>query len=280
MRLWTAIMGWAGLMAAAIALYALGVALESKPHAPSSALMASAIGLGAFASLIFAGDLVYLARKERQRRRALRGPPAEYGALDYEPEFTKASARYTDAQRQIAEATTRTGEVFARNQEMESQAQADECGNAAQQLCEIHERLLPEMSESAEIARQCLRGFLKVSRPANDGDRDALRELRSITQDTRKATTGYLRSMKGAKKTTARLRKKNLSRSLNESAHRLQGHLRDSIVIVRRTIRGFRAAERQMTRRLTWYAVLARLPHSQRESPKPPAPEPRSTVDE
>ena len=58
MRLWTAIMGWAALMAAAIALYALGVALESKPHAPSSALMTAAFGLGAFASLIFAGDLL------------------------------------------------------------------------------------------------------------------------------------------------------------------------------------------------------------------------------
>lgn len=280
MRLWTAIGAWAGLMAVSLALYALGVSLESKPHAGSSALVPLAIGFGSLATLIFAGDLVYLARRDLRRRRALRAPAREYGALDYEPEFLAASERYNAAQVEITAAAVRAGETFAANNELTSQQQADECARTSQQLCDTLERLLPTMSESGEVAGQCLRGHLRTARPANAAERDELRELRQTTRGARASTGGYLRALKSTKRTTVRLRKRNLSRSLNESANRLQGHLKQTIRIVRVTARGFRAAEWQMTRRLTWGSALARLPHAQRNSPERPAPEPPSTVDE
>lgn len=259
MRFWTAVGAWAGLMAVSIALYALGVSLESKPHAGSSALVPLAIGFGSLATLIFAGDLAYLVRRDLQRRRALRAPPREYGALDYEPEFIAAVQRYTASEVEIAAAVTRTGEVFEKNRGMASQAQADECGNTCQELCEAYARLLPDMSENGEIARQCLKGFLKVSRPTSQADIDALRGLRSTTRGARTSTTGYLRAIKGLRKTTLTLRKKNLSRSLNESASRLQEHLKDGAGVVRKTAKGFRAAERHITRRLFWYSLRGHL---------------------
>jgi hypothetical protein len=259
MRLWTAVGAWAGLMAVSLALYAFGVSLESRPHAGSSALVPLAIGFGSLATAIFAGDLAYLVVKARQRRRALRAPPREYGALDYEPEFTAAIDRYNAAQGEITSATARTGEAFEKNKGLASQAQADECGNACLELCEVYARLLPEMSENGEIAMRCLGGFLKVSRPTTQADIDALRGLRATTHETRESIAGYLRSVKHSRKTTLALRKKNLSRSLNESAKRLQGHLKDSAGVARATARGYRAAELRMTRRLLWYSVRGRL---------------------
>jgi hypothetical protein len=175
-------------MAVSLALYALGVSLESKPHAGSSALVPLAIGFGSLATLIFAGDLVYLARRDLRRRRALRAPPMEYGALDYEPEFLAASERYNTVQGEITVAAVRAGETFAANQELTSQQQADECATTSQELCDTLERLLPIMSESGEVARQCLKGYLQTARPADAAERDALRELRQITRNARAST--------------------------------------------------------------------------------------------
>jgi hypothetical protein len=267
MRLWTAIMGWAALMAAAIALYALGVALESKPHAPSSALMASAIGLGAFASLIFAADLVYLARRERRRRRALQEPRREFGRLDYVPELTKASGRYANALQQITDELGRTTEVFTRNRDLTSQDQAVESAEAATQLCQAYEQSLPIVSESGEVATECLKGFLKTSRPANAQDIEALRTLRGQIRKARVSTAGYLRSLREGKRTTSQLRKKNFSLSLNESARQLEGQQQAAARPIRTIVRGFKSAERQMTRRLIWYSTRGYL---RRPPPGPP----------
>jgi hypothetical protein len=140
------------------------------------------------------GDLAYLIWRDLRQRRALRAPRAEYGSLDYEPEFIKANDRYLEAQQQITIATTSTGEIFARNSGMTSQAQADECGNASKHLCEVHARVLPVMSENGAITRECLRGFLKMSRPTNESERDALRGLLASTRDARMSTkVGSLR---------------------------------------------------------------------------------------
>jgi hypothetical protein len=185
-RLWTAIGAWAGLIAVAIALYALGVSLESRPGAGSSALIPLSVGLGSLATLIFAGDLAFLARREIRRRRALRAPPREYGQLDYEPEFTAAVERYNAAQAEIGAATNRTATVFDKNQDMTSQAQADECGDACQALNEVFARVLPEMGENGEVARQCLNGYLRVTRPTSRAELDELRGLRRVAQEARK----------------------------------------------------------------------------------------------
>lgn len=271
-------MGWAALMAAAIALYALGVSLESRPQAPSAALMVSAICLGGLASLIFGGDLCWLARREVQRRRALRTPRTEYGELDYQPEFMSAMTRYLEAQQQITDATSRTGEVFTRHSKLSSQGQADECGKAAQELCDVYARLLPVMSEDGTIARRCLKGFLKVSRPTTTEDMAALRGLRDSTRGARRSTQGFLRAIREGRKITLGLRKKNIARSLNESTTNLQRHLKDAAEVVHGTAKWLRAAERHMSRRLMWYSARNRLsyPHRSEQS----VAEPRSTVDE
>ena len=198
-------------MAVAIALYALGVSLESRPHAGSSALVPLAIGFGSLATLIFAGDLVYLVRRDLRQRRALRAPRVEYGALDYEPEFIKANDLYLDAQQQITSAMSSSTEIFTKNIGLTSQAQADECGSASKHLSDVYGRLLPVMSENGEIARQCLRGFLRVSRPTTEGERDALRRLLTSTREARKSNRGYLWSIRGSKRSTRRLRKRNIS---------------------------------------------------------------------
>jgi hypothetical protein len=242
-------------MAVSIALYALGLALESRPRAGSSALIPIAIGFGCIATLIFLGDLVYLGRKEMQRRRALRAPRKVFGRLDYEPEFIAATGRYADALRQITEATTRYTAVFARNQTLASQAQADECAAAARELCDAYKEQSPLMKDSGEVARQCLTGFLNASRISSDKDRDDFRTLRETTKTARVSTVGLLGSTRGSKKSTARLRKQNFSLSLNELAIRLRGHLTDSTRVLRIVIRGQRKANRQMSRRLSWYSV-------------------------
>jgi len=237
-------------MAVSVALYALGVSLQSRPHAGSSALIPIAIVFGSVATLIFACDVAYLIRRDVQRRRALRTPPAAYGRLDYVPEFTSASQRYVDAQGKISEATANTAEVFRKNQAMTSQAEADECGRAAQQLSGVFAQLLPAMNENGKVARQCLRGLLRSERPANEKDAAGLRELRASTRYARTATSGYLDSIRQGREATLYLRKRNLSRSLNESVEVLEAQLKEAAEIARVTVRGFRAAERHMTRRL------------------------------
>lgn len=96
--------------------------------------MASAIGLGAFASLIFAGDLAYLAIKNLRRRRALRKPRREYGTLDYLPEHVKATDLFVEAQGKITAATTRSTEIFTKKRELTSQDQADESAAATSRV--------------------------------------------------------------------------------------------------------------------------------------------------
>ena len=248
-------------MAVAIALYALGVSLESRPHAGSSALVPVAIGFGSLATLIFAGDLVFLARRNIRQRRALRAPRVEYGTFDYEPEFLRANDLYLDAQNQITSAMSNSTEIFTKNIGLSSQAEADECADASRRLSKVYARLLPVMGENGEIARQCLRGFLRVSRPTTGGERDSLRGLLTSTRQARKSTRGYLRSIRDTRRSIRRLRKQNISRSLNESASELQSDLKDATKIVRETIRGLRVAERQMIRRLSWYWVRKPLPN-------------------
>ena len=259
MRLWTAIGSWAGLVAVSIALYALGVSLESKPGAASSALVPIAIGFGSLATLIFVGDLVYLARREGRRRRALRAPRKAFGSLDYQPEYTRATERYIEAQQQIADTMTSAAVVFTKNPSLASQDQANAVGKATHGVCEAYEQYLPVMKESGEIARQCLAGFLKTSRVEIEADRQALRDLRGHAKAARMSTTGYLRSTRDGKRSTATLRKKNISQSLNEPAIRLERHQGDATRTVRSVIRGMRSAERQMSRRLFWYSVRSRL---------------------
>jgi hypothetical protein len=246
-------------MAVSLALYALGVSLESRPDAGASPLIPISIALGVLATLIFLGDLIYLARQEFQRRRALEQPSPEFGELDYGPEFQNAVRRYVQAESQITDATDHTSEVFQRSQPLDSQQKADECGTAAQQLCQEFERRLPEMRESGEISRTCLRGVLKASQVATKADADELLTLRERTRGARRGTAQYLHAMKGARKTAKQLRDSNRSRSLNEASVQLQARLDEAIKVARATVRGFAAAERQMTRRLLWYSVRARL---------------------
>ncbi len=258
MRMWTALGAWAGLIAVSIALYALGLSLESKPKAGHSALVPIALVFAGVATLIFLGDLAYLGRRELRRRRASRAPRKEYGQLDYGPEFNQAAQRYSEAQQRITEKTVQTAAIFGKNQMLTSQAQADESAKAAEQLCATYEELLPVMRENGEIMRECLPGLLKQLRPTSAAERDAVRELLSSTRGAREGTVGYLRSMRGAKRTTARLRKRNFSASLNESSTRLRGQLKGATRTVRRTIRVFRAAEWRMMRRLLWYSLRRR----------------------
>lgn len=260
MRLWTAVGAWAALMAVSLALYALGVSLESRPHAGASPLIPISIALGVLATLIFVGDLMLLGRKELQRRQALKAPFPEFGALDYQPEFVKAVQSYVDAEKHITAATTRTSGVFVRNQALNSQKQADECGAAAKELCGEFEKWLPALRQNGEIARACLKGSIKTSlKLATKADSNALLRLRESTRGARRSTSQYLQAIKDLTKTTRQLRQRNLSRSLNESSVRLEAHLEDATEVVRGTTRGFAAAERQMTRRLFWYSVRARL---------------------
>ncbi len=106
------------------------------------------------------------------------------------------------------------------------------------------------MRESGAIFTECLVGFLRTTQPADADDRDALHTLREQTRGAREATTGYLRSIKANKKATTGLRKQNFSRSLNEATTQLEEHLEDAVSIVRKLVRGFKAGERRMTRRL------------------------------
>lgn len=198
MRLWTALGAWAGLVAVSIALYALGLSLESKPKAGSSALVPIAVGFAGVATLIFLGDLAYLTRREMRRRHALRTPRREYGKLDYQPEFMNAAQRYGDAQQQITDETSRAAEIFVKNQTLTSQAQADESASAAERLSTAYEQLLPAMSENGQVMRDCLGGLLKTMRPATEGDIDALRELQRSTRGAREGTASYLRSIRAA----------------------------------------------------------------------------------
>lgn len=246
-------------MAVSLALYALGVSLESRPDAGTSPLIPISIAFGALATLIFLGDSIFLAWKEIQRRRALEQPSPEYGELDYGPEFQNAVQRYVQAEAKINDATDRTSEAFQKNLPLDTQQKAEKCGAAAQQLCQEFEQRLPEMRESGEISRICLKGFLKVSEVATKADADELLALRENTRRARKSTTGYRHAMKGTRKVAKQMRLSNRSRSLNESSVQLQACLDDAIKVARATIRGFAGAERQMTRRLFWYSVRSRL---------------------
>lgn len=257
-------------MALSLALYALGVSLESRPNAGASPLIAISIAFGVLATVIFLGDLGYLARKEIQRRRASRKPFPEYGALDYGPEFVNAVEGYVGAQEHITDATTRTSEAFEKNQALESQQEADECGAAADLLSSEFEKWLPEMDKNGEVARVCLKGYLTiVSRPATDADEAELRGLRESARGARISTTQYLHTLKGARKTVKILRSRNLSRSLNESSVRLEARLEEAIEIVQATARGFAVAERHITRRLRWYSVRARIAPSMGRDAQP-----------
>lgn len=234
--------------------------MESRPHASASPFVAISIAVGVIATLIFLGDLAYLGRKEVRRRRALEKPPPEFGLLDYEPEYLRAIQGYVDAEKHIADATMQASKVFATNQALNSQEEADECGAAAQRLSGEYEQWLPEMRKNGEIARACLRGYLKLaSKPSSKADADELLALRESTRGARRGTTLYLHAIKGGRDTTRQLREKNLSRSLNESSVRLEEHLADAIGIVRSTTKWLAAAERQMTRGLFWYTARVRL---------------------
>jgi hypothetical protein len=247
-------------MAVCLALYALGVSLESRPHAGASPLITISIAFGALATLIFLGDLILLGRKELQRRRALEEPFPEYGALDYQPELQKAIHAYVNAQNHITDATSRTSGVFAKNQGLNSQEGANECGAAAEELCREYEQWLPEMGKNGEIARVCLKGFVKtLAKPSSKADLDELLKLRESTRGARRGTVQHLHAIKEGRKTTSQLRQKNLSRSLNESSVRLEAHLEDATKVVHLTAKAFAVAERQMTRRLFWYSVRTRL---------------------
>jgi hypothetical protein len=200
-------------------------------------------------------------------RRASRPQSVEYGRLDYVPELNKSAARYGDALKQITDEMGRTTEVFDRNRELVSQEQAQESAAAASQLCETYERSIPIISESGTVLRECIRGALKSEQPATVADIEAIRTLRGQTREARLSTAGYLRSLRGGKKTAAWLRRKNFSRSLNEAASRLQEQQHVAARTIHRIVRGLRAAERQMWRRLVWYSAVSRWPHF---IPRPP----------
>lgn len=125
--------------------------------------------------------------------------------------------RYLEAQQGTTDATAHAGDIFAKYQLLTWQAQADECGDAAQRLCDVHVELLPKMRENGEVARRCLKGFLSVSPPTTNNEREELRELQSSTRQARISTEGDLRSIQDGRKTALLLRKRNLARSLNES---------------------------------------------------------------
>jgi hypothetical protein len=218
----------------------------------------ASIAAAAFAFLILAAGFARWLSIRVAKRHAARPSRVEYGQLDYVPEFGNATDRYTEAQAQITEATSRSTAVNEKNQDLTSQPQADECAKAAHELSEAYEALLPEMRRDAQIMTDCLRGILSAMPPRTKGDWRALTELQLSTKDARESSSGYVHAMRGARRSVVGLRKRNVAASLNESATRLEGQLDDAARTVRRVVRRFRAIEVRIAVRLFLHSLSPR----------------------
>jgi len=240
-----------------IAVLALIAATGHALAASSSSWLSNAgnwasIAAAVFAFLILVGGAVRWARHVAAKRREARAPRKDYGKLDYEPEFMKASGAYSAAQEKIAAATKRATAVWTKNQELTTQAQADETAAASHDMCAAYEKLLPEMDENSRIFSVCLHGMIGTWHLTSEQDRDAVAELRQVMRGARDATADYLRSLRGNRRMTRMVRRRNWSSSLNESAARQQVILKRAVRMVRRVLWVQRVAEW----RLGWLLVL------------------------
>ena len=215
----------------------------------------ASIAAAVFAFLILMAGGARWVRHVVTERRAARAPRTDYGMLDYEPEFTKASEAYSHAMEEIAQAMGRSTAVWVKNQELTTQAQADETAAASHDMCEAYERLLPVMVENGRVMRVCLHGLIGTWHLASEEDSAAVRQLREVMTGSRRSTAEYLRALRGNRRSTAVLRRRNWSASLNESAKRQQTLLKVARRTVRRTLWGQWLAEW----RLGWLLLLFRV---------------------
>ncbi len=266
MRIWTALAGWAALMAVATALYALGLSFEANQKGSEVGLFRAAIGFGVVATIIFAGDLFLLGRAELLRRRSLRVPPLEFGTLDYVPEYVTAAQDYAAAQNRITAATEAAAAVFvtkgpALNQEPDHarrQALGGELADASRQVSACIAADVVVMRDRATVMRQCLLGLLRTSSVQSDFDVQALRNLREQTAGLRRTTRGLRLSTKALRESTKELRKKNLTLTLNTATHLLIEHLDNYGKTVGKVERDLRRAEFEIGRKLLWLSVRRR----------------------
>lgn len=267
MRLWTALTGWAALIATAIALHALALTQDTVKAGSGDGWARWAVALALIATSIFAGDLVVLGGREVARRRAGRHPVAEFGVLDYMPEFTRAIQDYATAQGEINSATVsadalitnKTDELQAEHDPQRRQALGVEVGNACSALSELMHEKVSLMTEKATVIKQCLMGLVRTSSLQTVGQVQEMVDSRAGTVKARQANVGLGAALAGAQTTFKDVRTMNLSLAINSASRRLMNDFGEYRKTVRTLSRDFRRAERIMGHRLLWASIRRRI---------------------
>jgi len=219
MRLWTAAGAWAGLVAVALALFSVGLALNANQGGSGDGIIKAAVGFGAFATLVFAGDLFLLGRREVRRRRARRIQPPKFGQLDYAPELAMAVQAYVAAQTEINIASQNAAAATAANAPLSDQARANAVAQAVEQLNDVMASSLTIMREKVVALRVCLLGVLGLP-VRTRADAEALAALRLPVLQAKEGTQSFRSSLPPLQRTMRGLRKSNHAVALNVAVDR------------------------------------------------------------
>lgn len=254
-------------MAAAIALWAVGLAIQATPRGDAGGLFLLAEIVAAAGTLLFVGDLALLGRSALAQRRAGRIARPLFGRFDYVPELTRAVGDYVGAQSTVNQAMNDANPVLQQHfsewvpglSADQQQALVNQTAKVVTDVAKVVDTNLPVLKEKMAVIVQCQIGVAKTAGLGSDADVKEFTSMRDAARLARKQTAAFGETLKVLRQTMLRTRKQNLGLTLNTATEEIVVELGDYRKVVAVFVRDSRIASVLMWRRLTWRSLRLRL---------------------